>query len=284
MGALDNYFVIFSIVSGVLLIVVIGFIYGSIIEKRENSVLKNSSRLKLIREVNQKYTFFEISNISLQTHVDSKAKLDSFSFDKYLKNLIYENQDYYLNIINMVENNKTNYVLYTREIMERYPKDVRKDVEKSGVSPKYYYRIEKQLLRKKAKKPTRDITLKCTAIYESPKGRNYYDRKAEYHIQDITRIYQSVKNMDSRKAKMQRERSLVTPKLRYRVFQRDGFRCKICGRSEADGAVLHVDHIIPVSKGGKTEMSNLQTLCDYCNIGKGASYGFSPNYSSSAKG
>ena len=35
-----------------------------------------------------------------------------------------------------------------------------------------------------------------------------------------------------------------------------------------DGVKLHVDHIIPVYKGGKTTMSNLQTLCDRCNLGK----------------
>ena len=31
---------------------------------------------------------------------------------------------------------------------------------------------------------------------------------------------------------------------------------------------LHVDHIKPVSKGGKTELSNLRTLCERCNLGK----------------
>lgn len=33
---------------------------------------------------------------------------------------------------------------------------------------------------------------------------------------------------------------------------------------------LHVDHIMPISKGGKTEPSNLRTLCIDCNLGKGA--------------
>ena len=60
----------------------------------------------------------------------------------------------------------------------------------------------------------------------------------------------------------------MTDSLRYDVLKRDGFKCQICGASAQDGATLHVDHIIPVSKGGKTEMSNLQTLCDRCNLGK----------------
>lgn len=66
------------------------------------------------------------------------------------------------------------------------------------------------------------------------------------------------------------QRRLMTPSLRYSIMERDGFRCKLCGATEADGAKLHVDHIFPVSKGGRTEPNNLRTLCDYCNIGKGA--------------
>jgi 5-methylcytosine-specific restriction endonuclease McrA len=58
--------------------------------------------------------------------------------------------------------------------------------------------------------------------------------------------------------------------LRYRVLKRDQFRCRQCGRSPATevGCVLHVDHVIPFSKGGKTTLENLQTLCKHCNIGK----------------
>jgi len=64
------------------------------------------------------------------------------------------------------------------------------------------------------------------------------------------------------------QRRLMTDSLRYDVMQRDGFRCKLCGATADDGYKLHVDHIIPVSKGGKTEISNLRTLCERCNMGK----------------
>ena len=58
--------------------------------------------------------------------------------------------------------------------------------------------------------------------------------------------------------------------LRFKVLQRDQFRCQLCGRSPATELIckLHVDHIIPFSKGGKTTLENLQTLCSHCNVGK----------------
>ena len=63
----------------------------------------------------------------------------------------------------------------------------------------------------------------------------------------------------------------VNLRLRFRVFQRDNFKCCACGASPAtDPSVqLHVDHVIPWSMGGETVMDNLQTLCSKCNIGKG---------------
>ncbi len=71
--------------------------------------------------------------------------------------------------------------------------------------------------------------------------------------------------------------SQVTPRdpslrLRFRVLQKDRFTCRSCGKSPATslGIELHVDHVIPWSKGGLTTIENLQTLCDRCNLGKGA--------------
>jgi hypothetical protein len=58
--------------------------------------------------------------------------------------------------------------------------------------------------------------------------------------------------------------------MRVRVLDRDNFRCVFCGRSPATdvGVRLHIDHIRPFSKGGRTTMDNLQTLCQDCNLGK----------------
>lgn len=60
-------------------------------------------------------------------------------------------------------------------------------------------------------------------------------------------------------------------RLRFKVLQRDNFSCKACGRSPAKVPTieLHVDHILPWSKGGETIIENLQTLCSVCNLGKG---------------
>jgi len=62
----------------------------------------------------------------------------------------------------------------------------------------------------------------------------------------------------------------INLRMRFRVFQRDNFKCCICGATPAidSSVVLHVDHIIPWSKGGETTMENLQTLCSNCNWGK----------------
>jgi hypothetical protein len=69
------------------------------------------------------------------------------------------------------------------------------------------------------------------------------------------------------------DRRDIPLKLRLSVLKRDNFRCVLCGRSPAKdiGVDLHLDHIIPFSKGGKTEIDNLQTLCADCNLGKGGS-------------
>ncbi|MEN3324242.1 HNH endonuclease [Mariniflexile soesokkakense] len=61
----------------------------------------------------------------------------------------------------------------------------------------------------------------------------------------------------------------IRPKLRHEILTRDKSTCQKCGRGIKNGATLHIDHIIPVAKGGKTEKKNLQTLCDKCNYGKG---------------
>jgi len=59
----------------------------------------------------------------------------------------------------------------------------------------------------------------------------------------------------------------VEPMLRYRVLRESDGRCALCGATKTESP-LHVDHIIPKSKGGKNIYDNLQILCSKCNQAK----------------
>lgn len=50
------------------------------------------------------------------------------------------------------------------------------------------------------------------------------------------------------------------------LISRDGEGCRACG---SDGP-LHIDHRVPVSRGGTNDLENLQLLCSACNLSKGA--------------
>jgi len=63
------------------------------------------------------------------------------------------------------------------------------------------------------------------------------------------------------------KREGISKRLRFEVFKRDAFTCQYCGRKAPD-VILEVDHIEPVSKGGKTDILNLVTSCYDCNRGK----------------
>lgn len=56
--------------------------------------------------------------------------------------------------------------------------------------------------------------------------------------------------------------------LRRRVIERDGYYCVYCDEDLHDGEI-HLDHVIPESRGGSTTYDNLQVTCRKCNLAKG---------------
>lgn len=60
-------------------------------------------------------------------------------------------------------------------------------------------------------------------------------------------------------------------KLRMQVLEKYGAQCHCCGRSRADGIIIHIDHIKPRRKYPELalDFDNLQCLCNECNHGKG---------------
>jgi len=76
----------------------------------------------------------------------------------------------------------------------------------------------------------------------------------------------------------------VPTSMRRRVFREGGFKCAVCGvvgferrfpkggygyYTYTQGLYLSIDHIVPKSKGGTHERSNLRVLCTDCNTKRG---------------
>lgn len=59
-----------------------------------------------------------------------------------------------------------------------------------------------------------------------------------------------------------------TPELKKRIFERDGYKCVICGMGAREGVEIQVDHIIPKDLGGRATFENGQTLCARHNFMK----------------
>lgn len=92
---------------------------------------------------------------------------------------------------------------------------------------------------------------------------------------DIRRIIKELEAINfeatTEKYYSKNQRRLMTKELRHKIMVRDNYTCQKCGKYMPDEVGLHIDHIIPVKKGGKTVESNLQVLCDKCNLRKSTS-------------
>lgn len=60
-------------------------------------------------------------------------------------------------------------------------------------------------------------------------------------------------------------RKKISLDLRREVYASNNWACAYCGSNQD----LEIDHIVPLSRGGTEDRSNLQTLCASCNKKKG---------------
>ncbi len=68
----------------------------------------------------------------------------------------------------------------------------------------------------------------------------------------------------------------VGSKLRRRILTRNGFTCQVCGAEAGQESGcepgkkcrLQIDHVIPVSQGGRDDEGNLRAVCVYYNKDK----------------
>ena len=162
-----------------------------------------------------------------------------------------------------------------KKLLERQRNEIIKKIRKELP---YFIRRFTGIQRLSRKLGFKDIDLNdsyfptYTFGYISPRGV-----KDDYHdfilnIQNLNELIKYLSQKIKFKKSVAGQRALMTPKLREKIKERDGYTCQICGLSNKDepNLLLEIDHIIPLSKGGMTTEGNLQTLCWRCNRSKGA--------------
>lgn len=236
-------------------------------------VKKTSSRLKKLEELNAQYSFdTDLPKIyTCTTYLNSKPKFDRYNLDMLFDERIMSG--HLLNLSKQFKRNQQLYQKYTDKVKKIESLDTQEEIQNLRIPYDEYKEIEDSLFISLKLYPKITCEIVCVAKYSSPQGINNYKKERSYSLSQVQPRYlelqREIESQNSETMRRKRERSLMTDKLRYKILERDGFRCCLCGRSAKDGVTLHVDHIIPVSKGGRTVESNLRTLCDACNWGKG---------------
>jgi hypothetical protein len=258
------------------LLVVFGFILVLFINDFRITFLvkKHSARIAQLVAFNQTYKFKEDLNLNplIVEYFNSKKQLHDADFDHVIRSVIERNQEFYLNILKTLDFNNELYLDYFGKVKNIKSSFNEKDAKSLFTSLSTIAAKETIYFNKIMLKPGLDIKLTLALKYMSKKGRKIYWRRNTYHYFEIKSFYQEViaNNLlkETRAFQMKVERNKLKASLRYQILMRDKKTCQICGANSKDGAILHVDHIVPVAKGGKSIAENLRTLCERCNLGK----------------
>ncbi len=111
----------------------------------------------------------------------------------------------------------------------------------------------------------------CNGTYDRSVYNGYCSLICSSEGKEITKVL----NRDRRRA-LERKARTAKRVVRSKVFNRDKWRCQICGiktiKEPLKDNSAEIDHIQPLSKGGPHTYSNVQTLCRSCNNYKRAKY------------
>lgn len=247
------------VILALLLIVIVNTIISSYVSKRSSAII-------LLNELNEEFMqrFIKLQQNQTYTKLHkNKASFDRTNFDKIFLEYCLNNESFLIETLKNLQHNQSELQKYKDKcdyIFNNY------NLDWNNI---YILKRREEILFNKYKlNPTTNIIITIHSKYTSPKGKNAYSKQHSYDSLDLELMIDNINRQNQFQKTKQYQRLLMTDSLRYDVLKRDGFKCVLCGATAKDGAKLHVDHILPVSKGGKTEKSNLRTLCDQCNLGK----------------
>lgn len=117
--------------------------------------------------------------------------------------------------------------------------------------------------------PHKEVVDWATAEYERQTGKKFRDPDRairKWHDDGVLqKIRKGVYRYDPELAQ-QGESEDFSVELREQIYQRDNYRCVICGKGRENGIEIHADHIKPKQNGGTATLENGQTLCSQHNF------------------
>lgn len=246
-----------------------------VISKRQRMVTENSAALAALHSLNQNYQqqlkYPGPIVYTWEDRVNSKAKLDRYDLHKFFLASLAVHEDQIANQIEVRINNVSVYDEYKAVYQQLGSIKLGRSTYEE-MNSEAFARIEQKLFTKRRlPAPVCVAQVRCIVRYTSPQGQKFYWRDFRWDFEQLWSGLAEMKQIQKAQSTAaflrQQERNRVTPGVRYQVFKRDGWRCRSCGAT-SESVSLHVDHIVPVSKGGTSDLDNLQTLCADCNLGK----------------
>lgn len=263
-------FLIFFIIA--IIVAIIGhYTYEKKREKYDNFLQEHSIAIKAMFDINQRYTFEDVQNCNIMGVYDNENFYNNIAPEDYLIYDLVYTQAKVKKAIKIAQENKMKYDKYIFEINTMVIPG-KYDVE-TAPNSKRLLEKERKIISYMVQKPITNFSLyvhlRLTNIvgdYQASKNATFYPEQIEELIKRINqRSGEYFLDKDIWNSICAVERGKVSNKLRFSIYERDGYRCRKCGRSTDD---LEIDHILPISKGGKSIPDNLQTLCHSCNYQK----------------
>lgn len=269
----------FIVILSIIIVGLVIFLVWYFVQKKyDNFILKNSFCLSRLKEINNRYYFYPYISFNQCHTYDNEKFYDTISCADYL---IYQLQFIRKDILSQIEKTNSNKQQYSRYVNEV------KNITRFG---QYIVKIGKLKLNKLIKRekllvkkqtihaPYTQFSLTVTLYCSKINGQIYREKKDNFSAADILTLVKRLNNKTGNfyndcgiwDALCRVERGKVSNKMRFSIYERDGYRCRNCGISGRFNtyAQLEIDHIIPIAKGGKTTYDNLQTLCHRCNVEK----------------
>ncbi|MCM3500926.1 HNH endonuclease [Microbacterium sp. P26] len=244
--------------------------------RRRRIVADTSTALSELTTLNIRYaeavTPLSVIRLDFGFRAPTKAKFDQFDLDGFGRSNVLEQETALEKAIAVRRTVLRTYSMYSDDVVTLGGQHIGHSSD-DRLRSDTYLKIEKSLFNKRIlARPTPLAKVEISATYTSPQGRNSYARSTVWDFDELARNLSTAQAIRAERGTVSylrsKERSLLTSRLRADILRRDGYRCRMCGRAADHGITLHVDHIIPISRNGRSIPENLQTLCQDCNLGK----------------